>query len=140
MRLKIVETLDELIKAFIVRGIVFMEEQGVRYTLEKDSQEHSALHIIGELDQEPVATARIRFQDDCAKLERMAVRKQWRGQGYGSQLLKFTIETARRQGFKKFKLHAQITAQAFYAEHGFKPVGDIFMEADIEHLLMVKED
>ena len=140
MEFKVVETLDELIKTFIVRGIVFMEEQGVRYTIEKDSQEHSALHLIGEIDQEPVAAARIRFQGDCAKLERMAVRPQWRGQGYGRQLLDFTMATARGQGFKKFKLHAQITAQAFYEKQGFKPVGDIFKEADIEHRLMVSED
>jgi predicted GNAT family N-acyltransferase len=140
MEFKVVETLDELIKTFIVRGIVFMEEQAVPYVIEKDPHEHSALHIIGELDQEPVATARIRFQGDCAKLERMAVRKQWRGQGYGRQLLDYTTATARHQGFKKFKLHAQITAQAFYEKHGFKPVGDIFKEANIEHRLMVKED
>ena len=140
MDLKVVETLDELIKTFIVRGIVFMEEQGVRFTIEKDPQEHSALHIIGEIEHEPVAAARIRFQGECAKLERMAVRKQWRGQGHGRKLLDFAMATARGHGFNKFKLHAQIRSQAFYEKQGFKPVGNIFKEADIEHRLMVKED
>ena len=85
MKLKVVETLDELIEAFIVRGIVFMGEQGVSYAIEKDSEEHSALHIIGELAGEPIAAARIRFQGKFAKIERLAVRRQWRGQGYGNQ-------------------------------------------------------
>ncbi len=139
MKFKVVETLDELIKAFIVRGIVFMEEQGVSCAIEKDAQEHSALHIIGELAGEPIAAARIRFLGEYAKIERLAVRKQWRGRGYGIQLLDFAITTARQQGFKKFKLHAQTTALAFYAKHGFEAVGDLFLEADIEHRLMVKD-
>lgn len=140
MIIKVVETLDELIKAFMVRGIVFMEEQGVSYTIEKDAHELSAFHLIGEIDEEPIAAARMRFQDGYAKIERMAVRKQWRGQGYGNQLLDFAIATARDQGFNKFKMHAQTTAQKFYAKHGFKAIGDVFREADIEHRLMVKED
>jgi len=140
MKLKVVETLDELIEAFIVRGIVFMEEQGVSYAIEKDSEEHRALHIIGELAGEPIAAARIRFQCKFAKIERLAVRRQWRGRGYGNRLLDFALAAARRQGFRKFKLHAQTTAQTFYAKQGFEAVGDIFLEADIKHQLMVKED
>jgi len=138
MQFKIVESLDELIQVFIVRGIVFMEEQGVGYAIEKDSHEHSTLHILGEQAGEPIAAARIRFQGEYAKIERLAVRKQWRGKGYGNQLLDFAIATARGHGLRKFKLHAQTTAQAFYAKHGFEAAGDIFLEADIEHRLMVK--
>ena len=139
MQLKIVTSLDDLIKVFIVRGIVFMEEQGVGYAIEIDAEEHSALHILGELGGEPIASARLRFQGEYAKIERLAVRKQWRGKGYGNQLLDFAITTARHQGLQKFKLHAQTAAQAFYTKHGFEAAGDMFLEADIEHRLMIKD-
>lgn len=56
---KIVDSLDELIKVFIVRGIVFIDEQKVPYRIEMDKHELSALHILGELDGEPNARSGI---------------------------------------------------------------------------------
>ncbi|MBN2129947.1 MAG: GNAT family N-acetyltransferase [Sedimentisphaerales bacterium] len=133
-------SLEDLIKAFIVRGIVFMDEQGVSYREEMDEHEHAALHILGEIDGEPVAAARIRLLGPWAKLERMAVRKEYRGRGCGSELLRFAMEAARDRGVTQFKLHAQTAAQPFYAKHGFQPHGETFLEANIEHRLMIKQD
>jgi len=137
---RIAQSLDDLIKAFIVRGIVFMDEQGVSFREEMDEHEHAAVHILGELDGEPMAAARIRFVGAFAKLERMAVRREYRGRGYGRELLRFTMDTARQRGFTQFKLHAQTTALAFYAKQGFQPQGDTFLEANIQHRLMTRED
>jgi predicted GNAT family N-acyltransferase len=137
---RIVRSLDELIKAYVVRGIVFVDEQGVRYREEMDEHEQSAVHILGEIDGEPIAAARIRFIGAFAKLERMAVRREYRRRGYGSALLRFALDEARRRGFTKFKLHAQTAAEPFYARHGFQGRGDTFSEADIEHRLMIRED
>lgn len=137
---KVVQSLDELVKAFIVRGIVFIEEQRTSYSTEIDEHDHASVHIIGEVGDEPFAAARIRFQGEYAKLERLAIRKDWRGKGYGDQLIDFMINVARDCGFRKFKLHAQVKAREFYSKHGFKVVGDTFMEANIEHCLMLKEE
>ncbi len=137
---RITQTLDDLVKVFVVRGIVFIGEQNTSYREEIDEHEHTSVHIIGEIDREPVAAARIRFQGEYAKLERLAVRREWRGQGYGDQLIEFMMKVARDLGYTKFKLHAQITAREFYEKHGFHAVGDTFMEADIEHCLMMKEE
>jgi predicted GNAT family N-acyltransferase len=131
---------DDLIKAFIVRGIVFMDEQHVSYREEVDEHEHAAVHILGELDGEPIAAGRIRFLGSFAKLERLALRKEYRGRGYRSELLRFAMDVARDSGYSTFKLHAQVTAQPFYLKHGFTIRGDTFLEADIEHCLMVREE
>jgi len=136
---RVVQSLDDLVKAYIVRGIVFVGEQEVSYREEVDEHEHAAVHILGEIDGEPIAAARIRLLGPWAKLERMAVRRQYRRRGYGSALLRFALDEARRRGFSKFKLHAQTAAEAFYAKHGFQAQGDIFLEANIEHRLMVRE-
>lgn len=137
---RIARSLDDLIKVFIVRGIVFMDEQHVSYREEMDEYEHAALHILGEINEEPMAAARIRFDGPFAKIERMAVRKEYRRRGYGSELLRFVMQVARDAGFGKFKLHAQLPAREFYAKHGFQTRGETFLEANIKHCLMIKED
>lgn len=137
---KIVESLDDLIKVFIVRGIVFMEEQEVSYAIEMDEHEYSALHILGEIGGEPIAAARMRFLGDWAKLERIAVRQKFRGRGYGHQIVAYMLELARQRGFTKFKLHAQCYLRSFYEQHGFRIQGQPFKEANIDHYRMILEE
>ena len=137
---KIVTTLDDLIKTFMIRAIVFIEEQQVDYNEEVDEHEYSALHILGEIDGEPAACGRIRFLGEYAKLERIAVRKSFRGKNIGHQLVDYMLDIARAKGFNKFKMHAQAHLANFYAMHGFVRQGEMFQEANIDHYLMVKED
>jgi predicted GNAT family N-acyltransferase len=136
---RIARSLDDLIKVFVVRGIVFLDEQHVSYREEMDEHEHAAIHILGETDGEPVAAGRIRFLDSFAKLERLAVRKPYRGNGYGDQLMRFAMGVARDMGFSKFRLNAQVAVRDFYARHGFRVCGENFMEANIEHCPMIRE-
>ena len=131
---------DDAIKALLVRAIVFMEEQNISYAEEMDAFDHEALQIIGEIQGEPIATARIRFLGDIAKLERLAIRKAWRNQGHGDRLIEFMLTTAHERGFRKFKLHAQARLHTFYEKHGFQTEGTPFLEANIPHLLMLKND
>jgi predicted GNAT family N-acyltransferase len=137
---RIARSLDDLIKVFIVRGIVFMDEQHVSYHEEMDEHEHAAIHILGEIDGEPIAAGRIRFTGPCAKLERLAVRRPYRGRGYGDRLVRFAMDVARNMGFNQFRLNAQITVRDFYAKHGFRVCGENFVEANIEHCPMIHED
>lgn len=136
---RICATLDDLAKAFMVRAIVFMEEQEVAYAEEVDEFEHSALHILGEIDGEPMAAGRIRFLGGYAKLERIAVRKAWRGRGLGHELVEYMMAIARERGLSKFKMHAQAHLVDFYRVHGFEPKGEMFQEAKIDHFLMVRD-
>lgn len=136
---KIVENNDELIKAFSIRSIVFIHEQKCPYSIEVDGLDFNACHIIGEEKREPFACGRIRFFSDYAKLERIAVRKEWRGRNLGHELVLFMIDAAEKKGFKKLKMHAQTYAVPFYEKLGFKAYGDVFMEAGIEHTSMVRQ-
>lgn len=136
----VAESEDDLRKVFAVRAIVFCEEQLVPYSIELDEYEDSAIHILGELKGEPIASGRLRFIGEYAKIERLAVRKVYRRQGYGNLLLKYLLDLAREQGFSKFKLHAQVATEKFYLNHDFKPEGDEFLEADIAHRIMLKQD
>lgn len=68
---------------------------------------------------------------------RLAVRKSLRHKFYGSFLLASATEQAQRDGAKEVALHAQIQTVDFYRKKGYEPVGESFMEAGIEHVLMV---
>ncbi|MCR4321183.1 MAG: GNAT family N-acetyltransferase [Candidatus Brocadiaceae bacterium] len=137
---KVVTNLEDLIKVIVVRGIVFVEEQGVPYEIEHDAYDLSATHTLGETDGEPFAAGRIRALGEYAKLERVAVRKSYRGKNLGHELTEFMIAVAKEHGFQKFKVHAQSYLTDFYRKHGFEIVGDTFKEANIDHYLMIRDD
>ena len=68
-----------------VRRIVFIEEQQVPEALELDELDPVCHHVlVADADNKPVATGRI---DSDGRIGRMAVLKEYRGQGIGSALL-----------------------------------------------------
>ena len=77
---------------------------------------------------------------EYAKLERVAIRKSYRGKNLGHKLTDFMMSVAKEQGFKKYKVHAQVYLAEFYRKHGFEIVGDMFKEAGIDHYLMIRDD
>ena len=139
LKIKIVQNNEELLKAFMVRGLVFIGEQNITYSLEFDGEDYSATHVLGIMDTEPIAAARIRFIGEYAKLERICVRNKFRGNGFGKAIIQFLISHVESLGYSTVKIHAQTVLEQFYANLGFRPVGDIFEEAGLDHRLMIKD-
>ncbi|MCL2597372.1 MAG: GNAT family N-acetyltransferase [Paludibacter sp.] len=137
---KIVSAADELLKAFFVRGIVFCEGQNCPYSVEMDGLDFSAIHFLAIVGDEPVATARIRFFRDYVKIERLAVRNSYRGIGIGKGMLNFVMNYIEGKGYRTMKMHAQAYLVRFYENFGFVKYGEIFMEANIEHFAMKKNN
>ena len=138
--IKVASSPDDQFKAFMVRRVVFCGEQGVRYDVERDEFEATATHVLGEIDGEPVAAGRLRCLGGYAKLERIAVRAPYRGRGIGSEVTRFLMKLARERGYSSYRMNAQAHLEKFYRRLGFRAVGEIFLDADIEHVLMVRED
>ncbi|MES2858666.1 MAG: GNAT family N-acetyltransferase [Pseudomonadota bacterium] len=119
-----------------VRDEVFVGEQGVPVELEHDALDPQCAHVLARLlDGTPVGTARL---TPGRHIGRMAVRAPWRGRGVGDALLLALVDEAQRRGWPDVRLNAQVSAESFYARHGFKPEGARFMEAGIEHQAMVR--
>ncbi len=134
---------EGLQQALLVRGIVFVEEQQVPYTEEVDGLDAVATHFLATVDGEPVGTARIRVLEKYIKIERLAVRKAYRGLGIGRGVFGFVLEhiarlTEQAGGAerKKIVLHAQAYLVDFYADFGFVRHGELFQEANIDHYYM----
>jgi predicted GNAT family N-acyltransferase len=116
-----------------IRFSVFVEEQGVPREIELDEHDASSLHAVVFEAGKAVATGRL-LPD--GHIGRMAVLKQWRGRGLGSELLKLLMEHAKQAGHTEVALSAQVHAVPFYRAHGFVPVGEEYLEAGIRHQAM----
>ncbi|WHI47454.1 GNAT family N-acetyltransferase [Microbulbifer sp. JMSA004] len=118
-----------------IREAVFVQEQQVPADLEWDDQEETSQHFLVFRETIPVATGRL---TQGGKIGRMAVQKSSRGSGIGAQLLQAICEQAKVQNFQQVHLHAQQHAEGFYLQAGFEVEGDMFYEAGIPHIKMVR--
>ena len=123
--------------AFAIREVVFVDEQKVDLPLEFDGLDDDADHLLATLDGRAVGTLRLRRIDNkTAKIERVAVLKEARGQAIGAALVKAALERLREQGVANAKLHAQTYALDFYAKLGFVAYNGVFDEDGIPHKAM----
>ncbi len=124
-----------------IREEVFIHEQGVPESLELDEFDEIAWHALVYLDQIPVATSRMVREelDDhrvLYRIGRMAVLREYRGCGYGSDMMQALLKYGQSEGVQEYYLHAQTYAVKFYEQFGFIAEGDEFEEAGIPHLQM----
>ena len=149
-----VTTAADLATCLRLRWTVFIEEQGVPPSLERDGYDRIALpeatsepiHALAELPSPwkslpvPAGAGRITWLGDgLAKVQRMAVIDDARGKGVGAALLRFLEQEARKAGARRFTLGAQLTARGFYKKLGYQEVGEVFLDAGIEHIKMEKD-
>ena len=118
-----------------LREKVFVEEQKVDPALEFENEEESRFYLL-TVDGKDVATARWRETSGGYKLERFVTLKEERGKGYGKMILEEMLKDVLPFG-KKIYLNAQTQALPFYEKSGFVKTGEPFMEAGIEHYLMI---
>ena len=137
-----ITTLDELRLALAIRTRVFVEEQHVPPSDEIDAYDDMealgtrAIHILGRLDGEPIATARLLLDVDSGDLPhigRVAVLVQHRRTGYGTVVMRALEAEATQRGFRGVTLAAQLHAMPFYEHLGYAAHGPVFRDAGIEH-------
>ena len=138
--MRLVESADDFENALAVRLRVFVQEQSVPIEEEVDDQDNEAVHAIAELKGIIVATGRLILQQfPIVYIGRMAVDIDHRRHGIGGKLLIFLEDHARDIGGNKVILHAQEYVKSFYVSHGYEEQGEVFMEANIPHVLMSKD-
>lgn len=142
--MKIVQTKDTMSDIYLdavrIRHQVFMVEQGVPPEREIDKDEANSVHFVLYSDKkEPMATVRLLpLENGKMKLQRMAVLKEYRRQSLGQKIVEEAENFARRHGYNTILLGAQLPAVPFYEKMGYKAYGDVFIDADMEHLNMEK--
>ena len=133
--------LSELYDLMQLRSEVFVVEQDCVYQ-DIDGKDDKALHVMGFLNDQLVAYTRcfspgIYFQE--AAIGRVVVKKTTRKDGFGHEILEASIQAIKeRFSTSLIKLSAQTYLIKFYESHGFRQVGEGYLEDGITHIGMVK--
>lgn len=137
------EELDsrKLYDLLLLRSEVFVVEQDCVYQ-DIDGKDDRAIHILGWDNGTLMAYARGFDAGDYFNevgIGRILVRENYRKMGNGHKITKEAIQAVKDK-FKaeSIKISAQTYLVTFYEEHGFKTVGDRYMEDGIPHVMMVK--
>jgi predicted GNAT family N-acyltransferase len=121
--IKIARSFNDLMQVVAIRSAVFLTDQACPYEEEFDGNDFCALHLIAMIGDEPVACLRARYFADFCKLERLAVRQDYRRSRIAFQIVQAGIELARKKGFRRIYGHAQDRLVDFWAHFGAKPLG-----------------
>lgn len=118
-----------------VRAKVFIEEQGIPKEMEWDEDDNIAVHAVAYNRMGmAVATGRLlQHAPGVGRIGRMAVLRVLRGSSLGKDILLDLMAASRARGDTEVMLHAQTSAQGFYARLGFVPRGPVFDEVGIPH-------
>lgn len=117
-----------------IRNQVFVEGQNVPIHEEVDELDACSEHYLLFLKQIPVGTARIRYLEDFAKIERVAILEAYQGRKLGHVLMKYILANIQHNHrVKKAKLSAQTYAIPFYEKLGFVICSDEYLDAGILH-------
>ncbi|MBC9208980.1 GNAT family N-acetyltransferase [Roseomonas aerophila] len=122
--------------ALELRHKVFVVEQGVPVEEEIDEYDPGATHYIALYEGELVGTLRVVFTPEHAKIGRVAVCLEHRGQGIARKMMSAAMEFCRKGGIVRFYLTAQTDKIGLYEKLGFVAFGSEFMDAGIPHLAM----
>ena len=127
-------------QARAIRTEVFIDEQRIPVEMEWDEADAACPHALAtNRFGLPLATGRLLQESPgVARIGRMAAIQTVRGSGVGRSVLDALMQAARERGDREVRLHAQVSAQGFYARAGFTPIGPVFEEAGIAHIEMAR--
>jgi len=135
----VARTIEDFMRVVTIRSAVYMSEQECPFDEEFDGNDFSATHLIGYVGDEPAACLRIRYFADFAKVERLAVRREFRKTRLSFQISKAAIELCRTKGYSKIYAHAQKRLLNFFERLGFCPLpgGREFAFSDFDYVEIV---
>lgn len=134
-------TKEELYSILQLRSEVFVMEQNCVYQ-DIDGKDGRALHVLGWDEGRIMAYARCFQSGDYfeeASIGRILVQENYRRLGHGHEITKASIRAIKsKYKADTIKISAQTYLVIFYESHGFKTVGDRYLEDGIPHVAMIK--
>lgn len=121
LKVTVARTLDEVVMAMTLRGVIYLGEQMAPYHEEYDGNDLvGASHLVCWKAKEPVGVLRLRWFAGFAKVERAAVLKPYRRDGVMRLLMQEALRYAARRGYRKVLGHAQLNRVKYWRSHGFR--------------------
>lgn len=122
MSVRLARNTNDLMLVTAIRSAVYLAEQDCPIDEEFDGNDLVAAHFLGYIGSEPVACLRVRFFGEFAKVERLAVRHQYRRSRIAFKLVQASVDYVTRKGFRKIYGQAQDRLVNFWAHFGAKPL------------------
>jgi len=135
-------TVHELHDILQLRSEVFVVEQDCVYQ-DIDGKDPEALHVFGTIEGKLLAYTRcfppgVYFEQ--ASIGRVVVPMDQRQYGYGHEIMRASIDAIKAHyNSEEIKLSAQTHLKRFYESHGFKQVGEGYLEDGIPHIAMTNK-
>jgi len=109
-----VRSFEDLAHVISIRSATYLAEQFPLYSEEFDGNDFCATHLVGYIDGDPAGAIRIRYFGDFAKVERLAVKLEYRKSRLAFQLVKAAVAHVRRKGFTRVYGHASAEIAPFW--------------------------
>jgi predicted GNAT family N-acyltransferase len=124
-----------------LRSATYLAEQFCTYAEEFDGNDLCATQFLGNVDGDAAGCIRLRWFGDFAKLERLCVRREYRGAGLKEALIHFALDHARAKRFRLVYGHARADLLDMWAEFGFRPIEGRpkFRFANIDYVEILRE-
>jgi predicted GNAT family N-acyltransferase len=116
----VARTIDDLMRVVAVRSAVFIGEQRCPFNEEFDGNDLSGTHLLGYVGHEPVASLRIRYFADFAKIERLAVRSEFRGRRLAQLVIQAAIDLCGQKGYTRVYGQSERSMVDWYRQFGFR--------------------
>ncbi len=137
----VARSIEDLMRVISIRSAVYIGEQECPYLEEFDGNDFSSTHLLGYVGNEPAACLRIRYFADFAKIERLAVRKEFRKKRVSQQLVEAAIDLCQAKGYRRLYGHAQKRLVKFWSQFGFETFAGgqelVFSDFDYVEMQMV---
>lgn len=118
--LRVVTGFDDMMRVAAIRSAVYIGEQACPFDEEFDGNDFAATHLLALVDNEPAGCMRLRFFGEFAKLERLAVRKEFRRTRTAFELVRASVDLCREKGYRRLYGHAREDYLSFWQSFGFK--------------------
>lgn len=131
---------QELLPHLMLRYSIFWIEQDISILEEGDKYDDSfddniVRHFGYYLDDQLIGTTRVIVYPEYYKIGRVTIKKEMRGQGHCKNMLRLVFNTLDLSE-RYLYLSAQISAKHVYEDLGFKEYGEIYLDAEIDHIDM----
>lgn len=138
-----VETSDDLEKCLNIRNQVFTVEKGVPRAIEVDSfdtLDSQCDHFLILKNNQRCGTLRcMSVDDESVKVQRFCILQDFRGLGIGKVAMEFIENYYKEKGKSKIQMDSKYSVYRFYEKCGYRQISDVFIEANIGHIKMIKD-
>jgi Acetyltransferase (GNAT) family len=117
-----VRSFEELAHVISIRSATYIAEQFPLYGEEFDGNDFCATHMVGYINGDPAGCIRIRYFGDFVKVERLAVKLEYRKSRLAFALVKFARSHIKKKGFRRIYGHASDEIAPFWKLMGGVPM------------------